>query len=187
MTSALQERETVNFGGGSGGFGMGGALGGILLAIIVLWFLIRDGHNDNGHNNYYGGGHGYPGYTPDMPGYMVDKDVISQGCITRATEVCEAEKTRSLIVHETERQADKEYYSNLINNQAILAAKDSKIQGLEAMIYGNTQFNMLEKQIGKIECEVSKLPHIQPEYASTVTPLCRPLNDYPHQNNNCYA
>jgi len=181
MTSALQEKENINF-GGQGGIGMGGALGGILLAIIVLWFLIKDGHNNGGHNNIHTGGYGgYNGFVPDQPNYSVDKDVINQGCMTREKEACEAEKTRALIVHESERNADKEYYTNLINTQSLLSGKDSKIQGLEAMIYGNNQFNTLQKEISLLECQVSKLPQAQPEYAQMCTPVVRPVGDcYPH-------
>ena len=187
MTTGLQERENINFGGGDSGFG--GAIGMILLVVIVLWLLFKDGNGNHGGN--HGGGHygGYPNLAPDMPSYMVDKDVIAQGCADRAATTLEAEKTRALIVHENERASDKEYFTNLINNQATLAAKDSKIQSLEAMIYGDRQFNALQKEIGMLECEVSKLPKPQPEYAQMCAPVTRPLDScYPYpRENNCYA
>ena len=187
MTTGLQERENINFGGGDSGFG--GAIGMILLVVIVLWLLFKDGNSNNGGNSNHGGGHygGYPNLAPDMPSYMVDKDVIAQGCADRAATTLEAEKTRALIVHENERASDKEYFTNLINNQATLAAKDSKIQSLEAMIYGDRQFNALQKEIGMLECEVSKLPKPQPEYAQMCTPVTRPLDNCYPRGNDCYA
>jgi len=187
MTTGLQERENINFGGGDSGFG--GAIGMILLVVIVLWLLFKDGNSNNGGNSNHGGGHygGYPNLAPDMPSYMVDKDVIAQGCADRAATTLEAEKTRALIVHENERASDKEYFTNLINNQASLQAKDSENAQLKAMIYGNDKYNCLEKQLWTLGCEVSKLPQVVPEYAQTCTPVTRPLDNCYPRGNDCYA
>ena len=185
MTTGLQERENINFGGGDSGFG--GAIGMILLVVIVLWLLFKDGNGNHGGN--HGGGHygGYPNLAPDMPSYMVDKDVIAQGCADRTATTLEAEKTRALIVHENERASDKEYFTNLINNQALLQAKDSENAQLKAMIYGNDKYNCLEKQLWTLGCEVSKLPQVVPEYAQTCTPVTRPLDNCYPRGNDCYA
>jgi len=188
MQSAMQEKEMINFGGGHDS-GFGGAIGMILLVVIVLWLLFKDGHGNGG--NHVGGN--YPphcggDYVPDMPDYMVDRDVINQGCLTRANESAEGEKTRALIVHENERASDKEYYTSLITNQGLLQAKDNENAQLKAMIYGNDKYNCLEKELWTIGCEVSKLPHAQPEYAASVTPITRPVGNYGyhgHHDNCC--
>lgn len=162
----------------------------VLLVVVVLWTLFKDGHN--AHGDY---GHAYnmpyPGYNYGgncapcvQPTFKdesnweqeyhlckelgcVDKDVLEQGCKTREVEHCEAEKTRDLIRSESEKEWM--YRLNKANTKIAMlesnAVNEKRFDQLERM--NERRFDQLAGGIGKIDCELPKRP---PVFAECVTP-----------------
>lgn len=181
---ADQESNIAAFGGGghSGGYGMSGSWSMIILVVVVLWLLFKDGHNNNVYAGHHGnGGHCYDlgSNVKDMPDYMVDRDVINQGCQSRALAAAEGEKTRALIMHNQERADDKAYQELMLAN----LQKDSQIQTLalennfqqKLSLLGNEVergFAGISHLVDNINCNMVKRP---PYYAQGYVPGGEPV------------
>ncbi len=183
---ADQESNIAAFGGGGGGYGMSGSWTMIILVVVVLWLLFKDGHNNNNHNNYnydprINTGHCYDlgVNVKDMPDYMVDRDVLDQGCKNRAIAAEEGEKTRALINHNQERADDKAYQAlvlqNLQQENAIQTLKlennfQTQIAGLGHEV--ERGFAGISTLVDNISCNMAKRP---PFYAQGFVPDGQPV------------
>lgn len=153
------------YGGGGYGYGAeGGSFGiwGILLAVIVLFLLFKDGFG-KGHGGYgdgiyvnsfdrFGGGYGgncaydcKPKMVIDMSNCEVDKDLWKvdadlKECCCKQIEAthCEGEKTRALI--------EANYIQDLRDK---LAEKAVEVQSLKTQAYTDAKFDSL---YGKLNC-----------------------------------
>jgi len=190
---------------GYGGVGYGGGFGGsgvlILLVVVVLWCLFKDGH---GHGGGYD--HGYPGVGYGngcgpcvQPTYKdesnweqeshlkdklccvekdiwkTDQDVWKTACETQKEVHCEGEKTRALI--------EQNYIQDLRDK---IAEQNTKIQTMKNEAFTERKIdqvlgaiNCTNQRIGMLECEVPKRP---PFYACGGEPT---IYDYPPRNYEC--
>lgn len=195
---ADQESNIAAFGGSGGYSGLSGSWTMIILVVVVLWLLFRQDNNNN--NDHYPH---FPHYAPnpqynsncsigtnvkDMPDYLVDRDVIAQGCKTRETEVAEAEKTRALITHNQERSDDKAYQALVLEN----LQKENAIQTLKLENNFQTRLSILGNEmergfagisniVDSINCNMVKRP---PYYAQGYVPCgydIPPTTGRPHK------
>jgi hypothetical protein len=180
--NATQEEGMANFGGaGYGGYGFGGGgIAMILLVVIVLWVLFRDGHGKDGHDGFgFGGNFGGCGpcvrpsfldesnceeekhITKDL--WKVDGDVKDQGCKDREATHYEGETTRALI--------QSNYIQDLRDK---LAEKNSEVLTLKSEAFTRSEIAGVMGAIGKVnhdlerlDCQMLKRP---PEWGHAVTP-----------------
>lgn len=178
---ADQESNIAAFGGSGGGYGMSGSWTTIILVVVVLWLLFRQDHQSGGHNVY-----GYPGHccetgsnVKDMPDYEVDRDVISQACLTRATAAVEGEKTRALITHNQERADDRAYQALMLQN----IQQENAIQTLKLENNFQSRLSVLGHEVERgfatvgtlvdnVSCNMVKRP---PYYAQGFVPYGDPI------------
>lgn len=157
------------------GFGGGGVW--LLLGVIVLWFLFRDGHRGhggghdghNGHNGAFVNGVRAGFY--DESNYEQERNLERHMARHDVDTIVESEKTRKLIADlDRESLRDK-----IAERDAIIATQRS-----EAFSLG--LFGRLEQRINEIACG---LPKVRPQYAATVTPCLGELPSCTPQRGGC--
>ena len=187
--NSMQEENIASYGGGYGGFGSG-AWAMILLVVVVLWVLFKDGHRDGYGGGYQAVNYGFGGMCV-QPTYkdesnweqeshlkdklcLIDKDVIEQGCKDREAIHCDGDKTREYIAHLQERADDRAY--NQLAMQ--LAQKDNFIQTLQLEKNIDSRIAGVIGAVERLACEVPKRP---PFYACGGEPT---VYDYPPRFND---
>lgn len=151
-----QDYEVADIGGGYGGIGGGSGFVWIILLVLIFLFLKRDGFD--GRDGFRDGkGCGC------ISNCEVDRDVLKQNCKDRETTMCEAEKTRGLILHEAEVTRGQEF----IKTQLLLAEKNNEISNLKQSImldnkldakFGKVfeDFCKVNRELDEIECKMPK-------------------------------
>jgi hypothetical protein len=187
MDYAPSVHDNVVNGSGLGMSGMGGW--GIVIFLFLLFAIFsggmfgrRDDHHENNHSC---------GPKP----WMIDRDILDQGCKDRDATNKAAEKTNALIVHEAERNEDR-YIRGLETKNATLE-NEKYTTGLVAGLAekGNNQFytliNMLkdgfcrtDAEIATLSCELPKRPNV---YARCDTDCLQQIPDHKTgYQGNCY-
>lgn len=172
--SGIEENVTAY----GGGLGYGGGFGGsglIIIVLLILFVLFKDG----GHG-HYDGGHGYPGYGMpygfggncgvcskptftdesnweeeshlkdklcciDKEILKTDADVWKSACETQQVEHCEAEKTRALI--------EQNYIQDLRDK---LAEKNDVVMTLKQEMFTEKKFDQLATLVGGLRNDIDK-------------------------------
>ena len=157
MANLNVENDSIG-GGGLGGLGGYGGGYGIIILLFLFFAIFCGGGlfgRNDGHNVHVNGEYG----GAPQP-WFIDRDIIEQGCKDRAETALDGEKTRSLIVHESERNEDR-YVRGLeskIQSLEIEKNFDSKLVGL----YGAVEkgFCRTDSEIAKLSCELPKRPPV---------------------------
>lgn len=168
-----------------GGYGMGGSWIAILLVIVVVFILFKDGFGRDGkHDGGYG--YGFPGFGfggcgpcvqptfKDESNFEEERNINAklckieleqQMCCCKELEAthCEGEKTRALI--------EQNYIQDLRDK---LAESNMKNMTLKQEMFTTAQLGMVSNKIEKVDemverlmCELPKRP---PVFAECVTP-----------------
>ena len=192
MSTYNSQEENIANGGGL----FGGAWAMIILVVVVLWLLFKDGHRD-GRGDGYGYGQPYVaanccGTRPtfydesnfeeerNINGKLccIDKEVIEQGCKDREATHCEGEKTRALI--------EQNYIQDLRDK---LAEKNSEISTLKSEAFTKAEIGGVMAAICKTDvkleqlgCEMLKRP---PVWGEAVTPVTREFECRTPKRSNC--
>jgi hypothetical protein len=154
--------QNDNIGGYGAGFGSN-MLWWILIVIFVFLFVFRrDGERD-GHGN--GNGYGYGSYCHPKPLVPADCCEVMKGNYeTQKVEVDQAEKTRALIELNYREQANRDFYKSQLETVEL----KNKINLLEGEKFAERRFDMVNATLGRIMCDLEKMPKPQPCYLPTV-------------------
>ena len=169
-TSYMQENDIIG-GGGWGGIGAGGGWGFIIL--IFLFFSLFAGGGLFGRRDGHDDGCNVRGCRPtfyDESNYQEERNLDNKICM-------EGDKTRALIVHESERASDRAWYKD----QVALSEAKAENAGLKNVIYTNGEFQKVYTELGQIKC---RQPELRPVYANTISgcaveiPSCFPRREH---------
>ncbi|MCL2053804.1 MAG: hypothetical protein FWG90_05095 [Oscillospiraceae bacterium] len=164
--------------GGGMGYGYGG--GGVVAIVLILLILFAIFGKGFGAGAYDGHGHGYncgcdvkarPMFF-DESNFEEERNINNKICHAEDINRNEGEKTRALIVHESERAADRAW----MKDQLCLQEKNAEIAMLKGQIYTDNKFGKVYADLGKIECEMLKKP---PLWGCADTPVMK------HVDNGC--
>ena len=150
FSNKIDESGYGNYGAGGGGYGSYGGFGGVglLFAVIILWFLFKDGHRDERRGYGCEGGYmpmGRPHY-PDESNYEQERNLDNKMCGIDKAVHAEGEATRGLI--------QSNYIQDLRDK---CAASDAKVLQLENRVYSDHKYGEVMAAIGKTNCHIDKL------------------------------
>lgn len=179
MASYTQENDIV----GGGSWMGGGVWAMVLLVVVVLWTLFKDGHRDgrDGFANFGGCGCG-PCVQPtfkDESNFEEERNINSKLCKVDENVHCEGEKTRALI--------EQNYIQDLRDK---LAEVNMEKLTLKQEMFTEKKFDQLNAQFCKTDAMIAalacELPKRPPIFAECVTPNthhtdCEHRGDFPRR------